>query len=100
MPLVSDSMVDRRLMESSPGSGPSREPGTLRGGVGGEDLEEKSVGRNAAGTYNGPLGGRSWRFCKGSGWLARGDSGELLAEGAGEGWMTRLELRTVAMMSF
>lgn len=72
------------------GSFRSREPSTLRGGEGGEALDLRSVGRRAAGTYSGALGGRSWRDGRGS-WGRRGDVGELVegvvvAELAGDGW--------------
>ena len=102
MPLNLLSMVDRRLMGSAASSCKlSREPCTLRGGVIGEDFCGRSVGRRAAGTYSGPLGGRNWRDCRGSWCRAavdrRGEVGELLAgvlvdvvvveeELVGEGW--------------
>ena len=40
-------------------------PWTERGGVRGEGRFGRSVGRRAAGTYMGDLGGRSWRFARG-----------------------------------
>ena len=43
----------------------SNEPWTLRGGVGGECLWGRSVGRRAAGTYRGDLEGRNWRDWRG-----------------------------------
>jgi hypothetical protein len=100
MPLDLLSMVERRLMGSADSVSfkLSREPWTLRGGVMGDDDDDffwRSVGRSAAGTYNGPLGGRNWRDCSGS-WCScavvrRGDVGELLegvvvAELVGDGW--------------
>lgn len=94
MPLDLLSMVERRLMGSADSSKLSREPCILRGGVIGEDFWGRSVGRSAAGTYSGPLGGRNWRDCRGS-WCSaavvrRGEVGELfegvvVAELVGEG---------------
>lgn len=91
-------MVDRRMMGSEESSFRlSNEPWTLRGGVIGEAFWGCSVGRRAAGTYSGPLGGRNCRDWRGSWCRAavdrRGEVGELLEgvvvveeELVGEGW--------------
>lgn len=89
-------MVDRRVIGSADSSFRlSNEPWTLRGGVMGEVFCGGSVGRRAAGTYSGPLGGRNCRDWRGS-WCraavdSRGEVGELLEgvvveELVGEGW--------------
>ena len=64
------SVVPRRVMgrlDSAP-SKLSVLPWTERGGVRGEARGGRSVGRNAAGTYIGVFGGRSWRVARGGKW--------------------------------
>lgn len=67
---VWSSVVLRRLigrLDSAP-SRLSVLPWTERGGVRGEARGGRSVGRSAAGTYIGVLGGRSWRVDRGENW--------------------------------
>jgi hypothetical protein len=83
------------VLSSKPASSRlSREPCRLLGGVIGDWRTGLSVGRRAAGTYRGDLGGRNCRTWLGSWYFRyvsiRGEVGEMLcgvggAESAGEG---------------